>query len=137
MQHLRLFINPLSNNITKWSNTLTQFVGKLPTNCLGVFDHFVGLALEELRLGISEVYERRWTSHHYCYRVDALYNFFISFWVPVNRLRAKACSIPNWATLLSTSKSVEKRRWNCGQVNNICLRIFLSHRHTLIVFAHI
>ena len=25
------FLNPLSANITKWSNTLKQFVGKLPT----------------------------------------------------------------------------------------------------------
>ena len=39
-------INPLSANITKWSNTLKQFVGKLATNCLSVFDHFVGLALK-------------------------------------------------------------------------------------------
>ena len=28
--------NPLSANFTRWSNTLKQFVGKLPTNCLGV-----------------------------------------------------------------------------------------------------
>ena len=42
--------NPLSANITKWSNTLKQFVGKLPTNCLIVFDQFVGLALKELTL---------------------------------------------------------------------------------------
>ena len=40
--------NPLSANPTKWSNTLKQFVGKL-TNCLSVFDHFVGLVLKELR----------------------------------------------------------------------------------------
>ena len=32
--------NPLSANLTKWSNTLKQFVGNLPTNCLSVFDHF-------------------------------------------------------------------------------------------------
>ena len=37
-------VNPLSTNPTKWSNTLKQFVGKLPTICLSVFDHFVGLA---------------------------------------------------------------------------------------------
>ena len=42
------FFNPLSANITKWSNTLKQFVGKLPTNCLSVFDHFVELALKGL-----------------------------------------------------------------------------------------
>ena len=41
--------NPLKTNFTKWSNTLKQFVGKLSTNCLSVFDHFVGLALKRLR----------------------------------------------------------------------------------------
>ena len=39
-------INALSASPTKWSNTLKQFVGKLPTNCLSVFDHFVKLALK-------------------------------------------------------------------------------------------
>ena len=34
---------------TKWSNTLKQFVGNLPTNCLKVFDHFVKLTLKGLR----------------------------------------------------------------------------------------
>ena len=43
-----LFVNPLSANPTKWPNTLKQFVGKLPTNCLSVFGHFVGLALKGL-----------------------------------------------------------------------------------------
>ena len=41
-------VNPFSANFTKWSNTLKQFVGNLPTNCFSVFDHFVGLALKEL-----------------------------------------------------------------------------------------
>ena len=41
-------VNPLRANPTKWSNTLKQFVGKLPTNCLSVFDNFVGLALKVL-----------------------------------------------------------------------------------------
>ena len=41
--------NPLSANLTKWSNTLKQFVCNLPTNCLSVFDHFVILALKGLR----------------------------------------------------------------------------------------
>ena len=31
----------------------TQFVGKLPTNCLSVFDHFVGLALKGLRRSVT------------------------------------------------------------------------------------
>ena len=43
-----LEVKPLSASFTKWSNTLTQFVGKLPTNCLRVFDHFVGLTLKGL-----------------------------------------------------------------------------------------
>ena len=41
--------NPLSANPTKWSNTLTQFVSKLPTNCLSWFNHLVGLALKGLK----------------------------------------------------------------------------------------
>ena len=39
-------LNPLSAIPTKRSNTLKQFVGNLPTNCLSVFDHFVSLALK-------------------------------------------------------------------------------------------
>ena len=38
-----------SADFTKWSNTLKQFVDKLPTNCLSVFEHFVWLALNGLR----------------------------------------------------------------------------------------
>ena len=41
-------LNPLSANFTKWSNTLKQFVGKLPTNCLSVLDHFAGFMLKGL-----------------------------------------------------------------------------------------
>ena len=47
-RYLQSMLNPLSASITKWSNTLKKFVGKLPTNCLSVFDHFVELALKEL-----------------------------------------------------------------------------------------
>ena len=43
-----LHINFLRAKPTKWSNTLKQLVGKLPINCLSVFDHFVGLALNWL-----------------------------------------------------------------------------------------
>ena len=42
-----LIFEPL--NSTKWSNTLKQFVGKLPTICFSVFDHFVGSELKGLR----------------------------------------------------------------------------------------
>ena len=43
-----LCLNPLSANPEKWSNTLKQIVGKLPTICLSVFDHFMNLALKGL-----------------------------------------------------------------------------------------
>ena len=46
-----MIINPLSAKPTKWLNTLKQFVGNLPTNCLSLFDHFVGLALKGLNKG--------------------------------------------------------------------------------------
>ena len=39
-------VNPLSAKPIKWSNTLKQFVGKLPTNCLILFDNFVELVLK-------------------------------------------------------------------------------------------
>ena len=39
-------VNPLSAKPIKWSSTLKQFVGKLPTNCLILFDNFVELVLK-------------------------------------------------------------------------------------------
>ena len=45
-QYSGKLIDPLSANPIKWSNTLKQFVGNLPTNCLSVFDHFAILALK-------------------------------------------------------------------------------------------
>ena len=51
-----LYLNPLSPNPTKWSNTLKQFVGKSPTNCFSVFDHFVGLTLKRLTNFFSTIY---------------------------------------------------------------------------------
>ena len=35
-------INSLTLDITKWLNTLKQFVGNLSPHCLSVVDHFVG-----------------------------------------------------------------------------------------------
>ena len=43
-------INLSSANPTKWSNTLKQFVGRLPANCLSMFDHSFRLTLKMLRL---------------------------------------------------------------------------------------
>ena len=50
--HLKIslfHVNPLSANPEKWSNTLKQIVGNLPTICLSVFDHFINLALKGLK----------------------------------------------------------------------------------------
>ena len=44
------WVNPLSANTTKWSITLKQLVSKLPTNCLSVLNHFVGLVLKGLKI---------------------------------------------------------------------------------------
>ena len=41
--HVNGKFNPLSANPTKWSNTHKQFACKFPTNCLSVFDLFVGV----------------------------------------------------------------------------------------------
>ena len=49
-------IGPLSAKFIKWSNTLKQIVGKLPTICLSVFDHFSGLALKGLRIALLEAF---------------------------------------------------------------------------------
>ena len=40
----------LSANFTKCSNKVRQFIGNLPTNCLSVFGHFVGLSLKGLKI---------------------------------------------------------------------------------------
>ena len=50
-------LKPLSANPIKWLNPLKQFVDKLPTNCLSVFDHFMGLALKGLNKKIRALME--------------------------------------------------------------------------------
>ena len=56
-------VEHLSANPTKWSNTLKQFLGDMPTNCLSVFDHFVGLALKGFIDEITHT-KREHNSHH-------------------------------------------------------------------------
>ena len=65
--------NSLSTNPTKWSNTLKQFVDKLPTKCLSVFDHFVKLPLKGLKCFLFHVKSsfRSWDN----------YNFVLTFWL--------------------------------------------------------
>ena len=59
-------LNHLSANFTKWSNTLKQFVGKLATNCLSVFDHFAGLALKSLMTEAVIIYKPvHWFAEQY------------------------------------------------------------------------
>ena len=60
---LDILVNPLSASFTKWSNTLKQFVGKLPANCLSMFDHFVGLALKTLTSVASQEELRKSDAH--------------------------------------------------------------------------
>ena len=54
----QIYFNPLSAKFIKWSNILKQIVGKLPTICLSVFDHFSGLALK----GLTVVTANSWKS---------------------------------------------------------------------------
>ena len=62
-QTLLLLLNPLSANPTKWSDTLKQFVGNLPTNCLSVFDHFMSLALKGLKYNAAHVVKHSLSVH--------------------------------------------------------------------------
>ena len=55
-QRKTFYCNASSANFTKLSNTLKQFVRKLWTNCLSVFDHFVGLGLQGLRFYLTKIF---------------------------------------------------------------------------------
>ena len=48
LMYMCVVINPLNDSPTKRSNTLKKFVNNLQTNCLSVFDHFVGLGVKAL-----------------------------------------------------------------------------------------
>ena len=39
---------------SKWSNTLKQFVGKMPTNCLRVFDHFESMKIQSPKKSMEQ-----------------------------------------------------------------------------------
>ena len=71
-----LGINPLSANLTKWSNTLKQFVSKLAPNCLNVFDHFAKLALKGLK-GYQRIKWRNMTG--VIFQLGLRLCFFFSF----------------------------------------------------------
>ena len=52
-------LNPLSANPEKWSNTLKQIVGNLPTFCLSVFDHFMNLTFKGLKQSAEKCTSQR------------------------------------------------------------------------------
>ena len=58
-----MLVNPLRAYPRKWSNTLKQFAGNLPTNCLSVFDHLVKLALKGL-ISVNKKDEHEGTKIH-------------------------------------------------------------------------
>ena len=54
-----ILLEPILQN----GQTLKQFVASLPTNCLSVFDHFVGLALKGINVRIkTRTAESAWVS---------------------------------------------------------------------------
>ena len=91
-------LNPLSANPTKWSNTLKQFIGIFPTNCLSVFDHFVGLAIEKLKwkeinsslrlhdyeykisfVNLIIVYRKTWLGNQKILIIDLIVNIILDY----------------------------------------------------------
>ena len=82
-----LCFNPLNANPTKWSNTLKQFLAKLPTNCLSVFDHFVKLALKGLRFVL-------------CVHLHNSQNSFILSWIFWLRMWGTAKKLPRYDCFL-------------------------------------
>ena len=64
---------------------VTQFVGNLPTNCLNVFDHFVGLVLKGLKVTesigehIRACAKLYWDTGNLLFFVTRKAAFFISY----------------------------------------------------------
>ena len=76
-----MLLNPLSTNFKKWSNTLKQFVGNLPTICLSVFYHFVTLALKGLTSEETYDYLTLTGDNRMRYTVVFIYRQFLHFLV--------------------------------------------------------
>ena len=97
--------NPLSANPTKWSKTLKKFLGKLQTNCLSVFDHFVGLALKGLRFP-KGIKRSQLQASNYIFRDDPR-----KFSEQFHQLgvTGECCKLPHWgfgAKTLSKCKKI-------------------------------
>ena len=118
MRALEFTLNPLTTNPTKWSNRLKQFVGKLPMNCLSLFDHFVKLALKGLSFSISVLQERVHGVMKVFFQVDLLYR---------NRNSHRKCSV----TFL------KKRLWyRCFPMKFLGRPFFIEHSVVASVFLY-
>ena len=75
-------LNPSSANPTKWPNTLKQFAGKLPTNCLSVFDHFVKSALKGRNYLLKEKTGSKYFRYFSCFEVrnESFFKAFVFLW---------------------------------------------------------
>ena len=105
MSYHYLHFNPLSADPIKWSNTLKQFVGKLPTNCLSVFDHFVGLALKGLKYANANMVLLHVKTIKVCFCQTYLYELTLNlcyknpYWFEAlleatQKVRRKYCTTP-------------------------------------------
>ena len=118
MRALEFTLNPLTTNPTKWSNRLKQFVGKLPMNCLSLFDYFVKLALKGLSFSISVLQERVHGVMKVFFQVDLLYR---------NRNSHRKCSV----TFL------KKRLWyRCFPMKFLERPFFIEHSVVASVFLY-
>ena len=118
MRALEFTLNPLTTNPTKWSNRLKQFVGKLPMNCLSLFDHFVKLALKGLSFSISVLQERVHGVMKVFFQVDLLYR---------NRNSHRKCSVTFF----------KKRLWyRCFPMKFLGRPFFIEHSVVASVFLY-
>ena len=120
----KLFINPLSANITKWSNTLKQFVSNLSTNCLSVFEYFVRLALKELK----ELCKKNWNQLR-LRNSDLIYG--IKFWIyqETKWWKADAYQTEPHSDLSRISKMAHFAKIINGWEHLRCLTGFWMHLH--------
>ena len=117
--------NPLSANPAKWSKTLKEFVGNLPTNGLYVFDHFVGLALKGLMKlhpiphAIFETARSRFIQVlHHClvsWKINSLY-FFSSNLYTLDKNSPSNWNFQTFEWLGENSPNSSRHVWNYKSV---------------------
>ena len=104
-------LNSLSANPTKWSNTIKQFVGKLQTNCLSLFDHFVGLALKGLILML--IFAREWIIFWRFNVFISSSNSELSFSAPFSAISIP-CSMSNFSLYLIDLFTAALNSFSCN-----------------------